>query len=422
MLLRDGLPLLPPVRLPVGFWGLRGRPGTKQPIVGSRRGYRSRTPNIAEFNDPRLVAIYDDVNAYGPGEQPDFYAALAAELGARTVLEIGCGTGMVAADLARRGFEVTGIDPSEEMLAVARERSSTVTWIRGRVPSRRFDFAFMAGHVAQFFVTDTEWRDVLDTLADAARWLAFESRDPADREWERWGGVRAVGPVETWSVAEAVEDDVVLYTNHYRFLATGAELVSHARLRFRSEATLRRTLGEAGFSVERVYGDWNRAPTGPELIVVARNTGVRFAVADPRDARDLLERHLALMNSVTPAGHVHALDLEGLVDPAVTFFGARRDGKLVGVGALRELDRAHGELKSMHVAESARGAGVGSAVLAHLLAVARERGYERVSLETGTYDAFAPARAMYLAAGFEVCPPFGEYTENPHSMCMTLKT
>ena len=143
---------------------------------------------------------------------------------------------------------------------------------------------------------------------------------------------------------------------------------------------------------------------------------------DPRspDVRALLERHLAFAHDVTPEGHVHALDVERLVDPSITFFAARQDGTLLGVGALRELDAAHGEIKSMHTVDAARGQGVGRAMVDHLVALARRRGYERVSLETGTYDAFAPARALYAATGFVVCPPFGDYTANPHSVCMTL--
>jgi putative acetyltransferase len=143
---------------------------------------------------------------------------------------------------------------------------------------------------------------------------------------------------------------------------------------------------------------------------------------DPRrpDVRALLERHLAFAHEVTPVGHVHALPVERLVDPSVTFFSARIDDELVGVGALRELDPAHGELKSMHTRADARRSGVGQAVLDHLIATALVRGYERVSLETGTMDAFAPARALYAAAGFTVCPPFAEYSDNPHSVCMTL--
>jgi putative acetyltransferase len=90
------------------------------------------------------------------------------------------------------------------------------------------------------------------------------------------------------------------------------------------------------------------------------------------------------------------------------------------VGALRELDPVRGEVKSMHTAPAARRRGVGRAIVVHLLSVARVRGYERVSLETGTMDAFAPARDLYVAMGFERCAPFGDYTDNPHSICMSL--
>lgn len=143
---------------------------------------------------------------------------------------------------------------------------------------------------------------------------------------------------------------------------------------------------------------------------------------DPRapDVRALLEVHLAFARQVTPPGHVHALELDGLLDPSITVFSAREAGLLLGIGALREIDRAHGEVKSMHTAAPARGRGVGRAMVDHLLAVAAERGYRRVSLETGTMDAFAPARSLYARVGFRPCEPFGDYASNPHSTCMTL--
>lgn len=151
---------------------------------------------------------------------------------------------------------------------------------------------------------------------------------------------------------------------------------------------------------------------------------LRVAVDDPRadDVRALLEVHLAFAHEVTPPGHVHALGADALVDPAVTLFSARRadDGALLGVAALRSLDDGHAEIKSMHVSAAARGQGVGRALLDHLLAAAAGRGCRRVSLETGTYDAFAVARRMYEAAGFRVCEPFADYTDNPYSVCLTL--
>ncbi|HEY7792531.1 MAG TPA: GNAT family N-acetyltransferase [Gaiellaceae bacterium] len=138
------------------------------------------------------------------------------------------------------------------------------------------------------------------------------------------------------------------------------------------------------------------------------------------DVRLLIARHLAFARSVTPPEDVHALDLEGLVEPGLSFFSYRVDGDLLAIGALKHLDDEHAEVKSMHTAAQARGRGIGRAMLDHLLAVARERGYRRVSLETGAMDAFAPARALYASAGFEPSGPFGDYGPSPNSAYMTL--
>jgi putative acetyltransferase len=146
-----------------------------------------------------------------------------------------------------------------------------------------------------------------------------------------------------------------------------------------------------------------------------------IAVDDPRaaDVHSLLSRHLEFARATTPPEDVHALDLDGLVDPAVTFCSARRDGELLAIGALKELDATHAELKSMHTAAAARRTGVGRAMVDHLLGVARTRGYERVSLETGTMEAFEPARALYEASGFTTCGPFDGYRPSPSSAFMT---
>ena len=137
-----------------------------------------------------------------------------------------------------------------------------------------------------------------------------------------------------------------------------------------------------------------------------------ISVDDPRrpDVRALLERHLAFCLSETPPEHSFALSADGLSDPAVTFFSCRdADGGVLGVGAIKELGAGHAELKSMHTAAEARGRGIGRAVLDHLLAVARSRGYHRVSLETGTTPGFTAARALYTRAGFVPAEPFGGY-------------
>jgi len=138
------------------------------------------------------------------------------------------------------------------------------------------------------------------------------------------------------------------------------------------------------------------------------------------DVRSLLDRHLGFAHEESPPEHVHALPPDRLVDPAVTFFSARRDGELLGVGALKQLDASHGEVKSMHTSAPARGQGIARAMLDHLLSMAWSRGYERVSLETGGTDAFAPARTLYESVGFVRCEPFADYTVNEFSVCMTL--
>jgi putative acetyltransferase len=150
--------------------------------------------------------------------------------------------------------------------------------------------------------------------------------------------------------------------------------------------------------------------------------GGLIAVDDPRkdDVRALLERHLAFALGTTPSEHAFALDVDGLLDPAITFYSFRASGELLGVGAIKQLDVEHGEIKSMHTAQAARGRGVGRAVLGHLLDVARSRGYRRVSLETGTMAEFAPARALYASAGFTACGPFAGYQPSEDNCFMTL--
>jgi putative acetyltransferase len=135
-------------------------------------------------------------------------------------------------------------------------------------------------------------------------------------------------------------------------------------------------------------------------------------VDDPRkpDVTALLERHLVFSASQTPPEHSFALDVEGLVQPDITFFSYRDEaGQVLGVGALKCLDADSGELKSMHTAAEARGQGIGRAVLAHIIGVARERELTRLYLETGTTPGFAAARAMYERAGFTACGTFGGY-------------
>jgi putative acetyltransferase len=139
------------------------------------------------------------------------------------------------------------------------------------------------------------------------------------------------------------------------------------------------------------------------------------------DVRALLARHLELMHAESPPEDVHALDVSGLLDPSVAFFSFRRDGELLGVGALKRLDEGHGEVKSMHTVASARHQGVGRAILEHLISEAVRCGYRTLSLETGTTPAFAPALGLYARTGFTFCGPFGDYKESEFSCFMTME-
>lgn len=147
-----------------------------------------------------------------------------------------------------------------------------------------------------------------------------------------------------------------------------------------------------------------------------------ISVDDPRadDVRALLAVHLKFARAQTPPEDAHAMDVDGLLDPAVTFFSYRAGGRLLAIGALKQLDPRHAEIKSMHTAQDARGRGIGGKMLEHLIAVGRERGYRRLSLETGSMASFAPARALYERAGFVPCKPFGGYRASRNSSYMTV--
>ena len=134
----------------------------------------------------------------------------------------------------------------------------------------------------------------------------------------------------------------------------------------------------------------------------------------------LLSEHLRNMYAVSPPQSVHALDLQSLRNPGITFWSAWEGTQLMGCGALKELDPRHGEMKSMRTPEALRRRGAGRAILTHIIAVARARGYQRLSLETGSMAAFRPSHALYASAGFTFCGPFGEYTHDPNSAFMTL--
>ena len=134
--------------------------------------------------------------------------------------------------------------------------------------------------------------------------------------------------------------------------------------------------------------------------------------------RALVARHLEGMHESSPPESVHALDLDGLVDPAVTFWSGWIDGELAVIGALKTIDDDNGEIKSMRAADAFLGRGLGRAILEHIVAKATSRGMSRLWLETGSPDDFLPARRLYESAGFVECGPFGDYRDDPFSVFM----
>lgn len=150
---------------------------------------------------------------------------------------------------------------------------------------------------------------------------------------------------------------------------------------------------------------------------------MRVELDDPArpDVLALLEEHLRNMHELSPPESVHALDLVRLKSPDITFWSVRDGTTLLGCGALKELDPRHGEVKSMRTPQSLRRKGAGRAVLSHLIAEARRRGYQRISLETGSVVAFEPAWRLYESFGFTYCGPFADYKPDPYSVFMTLE-
>ena len=141
--------------------------------------------------------------------------------------------------------------------------------------------------------------------------------------------------------------------------------------------------------------------------------------SEDHDVRALLQRHFDLMRATSPEESCHVMAPDAVADAGVVMLGLRKAGVLLAIGAYKSIAPDHGELKSMHTAAQARGQGAARKILDELLAHAKQAGLTRMSLETGTAEVFAAARALYAAHGFEECPPFGNYVKDPHSMFMT---
>jgi SAM-dependent methyltransferase len=243
----------------------------------------------AIFAEPRLAAVYDALD--GDRDDLDVYTAMVDELGARSVLDIGCGTGTFACLLARRGTDVIGLDPAEASLNVARRKpgADRVRWLAGDASApvatgpradggTGVDLVTMTGNVAQVFLADEDWAAALATAWAALRpggWLAFEVRDPARQAWRGWDRAHAyrrahvpgVGDVEAWPEVTDVRLPFVSFRWTVVFPADGVSLTSDSTLRFRPRDEVAASLGAAGFALHEVRDAPDRP--GAEFVFLA---------------------------------------------------------------------------------------------------------------------------------------------------------
>ncbi len=236
----------------------------------------------AIFENPRLAGIYDGLDP-DRGDL-DAYAAMAAEFGARSVLDVGCGTGTFACLLAARGLEVTGVDPAAASLAVARAKpgADAVRWLHGDatcLPPLQVDLACMTGNVAQVFITDDEWSATLRGVRAALRpggRLVFETRDPARQAWLRWTrdqsfsrrDIEGAGVVQSWHELSDVSGELVSFRSVVVFEADDAVLTSTSTLRFRDRGEVAGSLAAHGYQLDGVRDAPDRP--GLEFVFIAR--------------------------------------------------------------------------------------------------------------------------------------------------------
>jgi SAM-dependent methyltransferase len=233
------------------------------------------------FALPQLAAIYDAVD--DDRNDLDVYEAIVHELGARTVLDIGCGTGTLACRLALSDLAVVAVDPAAASLDVARRKpgAEKVRWVLGEVSDAlplEVDLAVMTGNVAQVFLTDMDWSRTLAGAAAALRdggWLVFEVRNPTRRAWEHWTkpetyrelDIDGVGRVDTWSELLDVRLPFITFRHTYRFWRDGTEVTSDSTLRFRTHDEIEAAIGAAGLRLNDVRGAPDRP--GLELVFLA---------------------------------------------------------------------------------------------------------------------------------------------------------
>jgi SAM-dependent methyltransferase len=233
------------------------------------------------FEDPRLARIYDPLDP--DRSDLEVYAGIVGELGAGSVLDVGCGTGTFACLLAERGIDVVGVDPAGASLDVARAKlgADRMRWLHGEaatLPPLHVDLATMTGNVAQVFLTDEDWAEALSGVRSALRpggRVVFETRDPARAAWREWNRdqthttavIPGVGLVEAWCDLTDLADSLVSFRSTFVFESDGSVVTSDSTLRFRNREEVERSLQSAGYVVSDVRGAPDRP--GREFVLIA---------------------------------------------------------------------------------------------------------------------------------------------------------
>lgn len=240
-----------------------------------------------QFSNPLLVATYDALNTLG--DDSEFFCQLAKKLSASTIIDLGCGTGLLTCELAKRGHKMIGVEPAGAMLDIARHKlyGNQIQWIEGgyeKFDGLKADMVLLTSHVAQFFLDDNEWQSMLKAAYKALNPggnIVFDSRTPIFPPYQTWPTEAsprrvedpAVGPIDWWYKLLEIKDNHVHYQLYYHFINSDNTVVSTDELIFRSREELAKSLENAGFKVETVYGDWDSSlatPTSPEMIFTAK--------------------------------------------------------------------------------------------------------------------------------------------------------
>ncbi len=246
----------------------------------------SNSSESQQFKNPLLVATYDVLNALG--DDSEFFCGLVKKLCAKTVIDLGCGTGLLTCELAKWGYKMIGVEPSGIMLEIARRKpyADRVEWIEGgyeKFEGLKADLVLMTSHVAQFFLNDKEWQAMLEAsyrALNSGGHIVFDSRTPIFPPYQAWPTEKnprrvqdpVVGPVDWYYKLLGIDGNRVRYELHYHYINSGEKVVSTDELIFRSEDEIRTSLSKAGFEVKEIYGDWDgsvASPASEEMIFVA---------------------------------------------------------------------------------------------------------------------------------------------------------